>query len=98
QRSFEPLRDAMPEVGVLQSSADHSALNGNAHEELTSFLRNTAKEMINGGFHLTSANYFGLMNPTPTYAGVLAEALVATLNPQLATTGRSQLATKIEAE
>ena len=98
QRSFEPLRDAMPEIGVLQQSAEHCGMNGNVHEELTAFLRNTAQEMIDRGFHLTSANYFGLMNPTPTYAGVLAETLVAALNPQLATTGRSQLATKIEAE
>ena len=98
QRSFEPLRDTMPETGVLQQSTDHCGLNGNAHEELAAFLRRTAQEMIDRGFHLGSANYFGLMNPTPTYAGVLAETLVAALNPQLATTGRSQLATKIEAE
>jgi glutamate/tyrosine decarboxylase-like PLP-dependent enzyme len=97
-RSFAPLHDVMPETGVLQDSADHSGMNGNAHEELTAFLRQTTQELIDGGFHLTSANYFGLMNPTPTYAGVLAEALVAALNPQLATTGRSQLAVKIEAE
>jgi glutamate/tyrosine decarboxylase-like PLP-dependent enzyme len=38
------------------------------------------------------------MNPTPTYIGVLAEALVAGLNPQLATLARSQLASKIELE
>ncbi len=98
ERSFEPLRDAMPETGILEHSAGHCAMNGNAHEELTAFLRQTAQEMIDRGFHLGSANYFGLMNPTPTYAGVLAEALVAALNPQLATTGRSQLAIKIEAE
>lgn len=98
QRSFEPLRDAMPETGILQRSAEHCGLNGNTHAELTSFLRQTVQEMIDAGFHLGSANYFGLMNPTPTYAGVLAEALVAALNPQLATTGRSQLAIKIEAE
>jgi glutamate/tyrosine decarboxylase-like PLP-dependent enzyme len=98
ERSFEPLHDAMPETGILQDSVEHCGMNGNAHEELTAFLRKTAQEMIDRGFHLTSANYFGLMNPTPTYAGVLAEALVAALNPQLATTGRSQLATKIESE
>lgn len=98
ERSFEPLRDAMPETGILQQSADRNGMNGNAHLELTAFLRQTSQELIDRGFHLTSANYFGLMNPTPTYAGVLAEALVAALNPQLATTGRSQLATKIEAE
>jgi aromatic-L-amino-acid/L-tryptophan decarboxylase len=98
QRSFEPLRDAMPETGVITQSAEHSGMNGNAHDGLTAFLRQAAQQMIEGGFHLGSANYFGLMNPTPTYAGVLAEALVAALNPQLATTGRSQLAIKIEAE
>ena len=35
------------------------------------------REMVDQGFHVPSANYFGLMNPTPTYMGVLAEALVA---------------------
>src|SRR5216684_2440586 len=38
------------------------------------------------------------MNPSPTYMGFLAEALVAALNPQLATLARSQLASKIELE
>src|SRR5438270_2080710 len=38
------------------------------------------------------------MNPTPTYMAVLAEALVAALNPQLATQNRAQLASKIENE
>jgi glutamate/tyrosine decarboxylase-like PLP-dependent enzyme len=56
------------------------------------------REMVDQGFHVPSANYFGLMNPTPTYVGVLAEALVAALNPQLATLARSQLASKIELE
>src|SRR5689334_24397568 len=54
--------------------------------------------MTNKGFHVPAANYFGLMNPTPTYIGFLAEALVAALNPQLATLARSQLASKIELE
>ena len=56
------------------------------------------REMVDKGFHVPSANYFGLMNPTPTYMGVMAEALVAALNPQLATVKRSQLASKIEHE
>ncbi len=90
QRTFEPLRDTLPEAGVLDSSSDSDALAG--------FLRDTATQLIDRGFHVPSANYFGLMNPTPTYAGVLAEALVAALNPQLATMARSQLASKIEAE
>jgi glutamate/tyrosine decarboxylase-like PLP-dependent enzyme len=55
-------------------------------------------EMMAQGFHVPSANYFGLMNPTPTYMAVLAEALVAALNPQLASLARSQLAARIERE
>jgi glutamate/tyrosine decarboxylase-like PLP-dependent enzyme len=55
-------------------------------------------EMIDKGFHIPAANYFGLMNPTPTYMAVLAEALVSALNPQLASLARSQFASTLEAE
>src|SRR3954447_11151445 len=82
QRSFEPLRDRLPEVG----------------EDATKVLDEMAREMIDNGFHVPAANYFGLMNPTPTYMAVLAEAFVAAINPQLATMSRSQLASKVEAE
>ena len=91
QRSFEPLREALPETGVLDNPSCTS-------DSLAQFLHDTASELIDQGFHVPAANYFGLMNPAPTYAGVLAEALVAALNPQLATMARSQLASKIEAE
>jgi glutamate/tyrosine decarboxylase-like PLP-dependent enzyme len=50
------------------------------------------------GFHIPSAHYLGMMNPTPTYMAFLAESLVAVLNPQLATLARSQMASRIEAE
>ena len=90
QRSFEPLHDALPETGALDSAANP--------DELAQFLRETASQLIDQGFHVPAANYFGLMNSTPTYAGVLAETLVATVNPQLATMARAQLASKIEAE
>ena len=69
-----------------------------SEEDPISVLDNVCREMIDQGFHVPSANYFGLMNPTPTYMGFLAEALVAALNPQLATLARSQLASKIELE
>lgn len=82
QRSFDDLRDALPEVG----------------EDAARVLDDVCREMVDKGFHVPSANYFGLMNPTPIYIGVLAEALVAALNPQLATLARSQLASKIERE
>jgi len=80
ERTYGALQDALPEIGEDA---------GKVFDEL-------CREMMDKGFHVPSANYFGLMNPTPTYMGVLAEALVAALNPQLATLARSQLASKIE--
>jgi aromatic-L-amino-acid decarboxylase len=82
QRTYGPLHDAMPELG----------------DDPRRVLDDLCREMVDKGFHVPSANYFGLMNPTPTYMGFLAEALVAALNPQLATLARSQLASKIELE
>jgi glutamate/tyrosine decarboxylase-like PLP-dependent enzyme len=61
-------------------------------------LDDLCKEMIDHGFHIPAANYFGLMNPTPTYMAVLAEALVSALNPQLASLARSQFASTLESE
>src|SRR5271157_1504776 len=82
QRTFAALTNPLPEAG----------------EDVDKVLDDVFREMVDKGFHVPSANYFGLMNPTPTYVGVMAEALVAGLNPQLATLARSQLASKIELE
>lgn len=82
QRTYGALHDPLPELG----------------EDATKVFDDLCHEMMDQGFHVPSANYFGLMNPTPTYMGVLSEALVAALNPQLATLARSQLASKIELE
>jgi glutamate/tyrosine decarboxylase-like PLP-dependent enzyme len=82
QRTYGELNNPLPEVG----------------EDPLRVMDEVFGEMVGKGFHVPSANYFGLMNPTPTYIGFLAEALVAALNPQLATLARSQLASKIELE
>ncbi|MCU1284628.1 MAG: Pyridoxal-dependent decarboxylase [Acidobacteriales bacterium] len=82
QRTFGQLTDKMPENG----------------QDPGEVLQDVCLNLIDKGFHVPSANYFGLMNPTPTYVSVLAEALVAAVNPQLATQARSQLASKIENE
>src|SRR6266478_2122800 len=82
QRIYGPLNESMPEDG-----ADPAQV-----------LDEICRDMVGQGFHVPAANYFGLMNPTPTYMGFLGEALVAGLNPQLATLARSQLASKIEVE
>ncbi|HVZ60569.1 MAG TPA: pyridoxal-dependent decarboxylase [Terriglobales bacterium] len=80
QRTFSGLSEKLPEVG----------------EDAGKVLDEICRELVDKGFHVPSANYFGLMNPTPTYMAVLAETLVAALNPQLASLARSQLASKIE--
>jgi glutamate/tyrosine decarboxylase-like PLP-dependent enzyme len=69
-------------------------LGGDAEQILSELWR----ELDEQGFHIPSGNYFGLVNPAPTYMAVLAEAMVAALNPQLATMVRSELASRIEAE
>src|SRR5262249_3036888 len=81
-RSFADLTNSLPELG----------------DDAERVLEDACAELIAQGFHVPSANYFGLMNPTPAYMAVLAEMLVAALNPQLATLARSQLASKIELE
>ncbi|HEY1527056.1 MAG TPA: pyridoxal-dependent decarboxylase [Candidatus Angelobacter sp.] len=81
-RTFADLGEPLPELG----------------QDAATVLDNLCSEMVAQGFHVPSANYFGLMNPTPTYMAVLAEALVAALNPQLASLARSQLAARIERE
>jgi len=82
ERTFGALNNPLPEDG----------------EDAGQVLDEVFREMVDKGFHVPSANYFGLMNPTPTFIGVMAETLVAALNPQLATVKRSQLASKIEHE
>ncbi len=82
QRTYGPLDEPLPEDGA----------------DPLEVLDEVCREMVDQGFHVPAANYFGLMNPTPTYMGFLGEALVAGLNPQLATLARSQLASKIEVE
>ena len=81
-RTFADLSEPLPELG----------------EDAVTILDQLCSDMVAEGFHVPSANYFGLMNPTPTYMAVLAEALVAALNPQLASLARSQLAARIERE
>ena len=82
ERTYGALNDALPEQG----------------DDPARVLDEVFDDMVARGFHVPSANYFGLMNPTPTYMGFVAEAMVAALNPQLATLARSQLASKIEFE
>jgi aromatic-L-amino-acid decarboxylase len=81
-RIYPPRLSRLPEVG----------------EDPAKVLDQICGELIDNGFHVPSAHYLGMMNPTPTYMAFLAESLVAALNPQLASLDRSQTASRIEAE
>jgi aromatic-L-amino-acid decarboxylase len=54
-------------------------------------------ELLRDGIvHTSHPRYFGLFNPTPTFAGVCADALVAAFNPQLAVASHASVAVAIE--
>ena len=54
-------------------------------------------ELLRDGIvHTSHPRYFGLFNPTPTFAGVCAGAIVAAFNPQLAVTSHAPAAVAIE--
>jgi aromatic-L-amino-acid/L-tryptophan decarboxylase len=55
------------------------------------------RELLRDGIvHTSHPRYFGLFNPTPTFAGVCADAMVAAFNPQLAVASHAPAAVAIE--
>src|SRR5262249_61909191 len=73
-RNFADLTETLPELG----------------QDAAAVLDDVCAEMITQGFHVPSANYFGLMNPTPAYMAVLGDMLVAALKPHTPDLSRSQ--------
>jgi aromatic-L-amino-acid/L-tryptophan decarboxylase len=63
---------------------------------LEQLLDGVAGLLRDGIVHTSHPHYFGLFNPTPTFAGVLADALVAAFNPQLVVTSHAPAAVAIE--
>lgn len=59
-------------------------------------LNHTAEMLAKWTVHATSPGYFGLFNPTPSYMGIMGDALVATYNPQLAAWSHAPAAAEIE--
>ena len=60
-------------------------------------LLDASSELLRDGIvHTSHPRYFGLFNPTPAFAGVLADALVAAFNPQLAVASHAPAAVAIE--
>ena len=63
---------------------------------LEELLESVAALLRDGIVHTAHPRYFGLFNPTPTFAGVLGDTLVAAFNPQLAVTAHAPAAVAIE--
>lgn len=63
---------------------------------LDELLDTAAGWLRDGIVHTTHPRYFGLFNPTPAFAGVLGDALVAAFNPQLAVTSHAPAAVAVE--
>jgi glutamate/tyrosine decarboxylase-like PLP-dependent enzyme len=64
--------------------------------EMSDLLDAAAGLLRDGIVHTTHPRYFGLFNPTPTFPGVLGDALVAAFNPQLAVASHAPAAVAIE--
>jgi aromatic-L-amino-acid/L-tryptophan decarboxylase len=54
------------------------------------------RELWDGQVHTPHPRYFGLFNPAPTTMGVMADALVAGFNPQMAAWSHSPFAVEVE--
>ena len=59
-RIYPPRLSRLPETG----------------EDPSHVLEQVCGELVDNGFHVPSAHYLGMMNPTPTYMAFLAESLV----------------------
>ncbi|MEW6367381.1 MAG: pyridoxal-dependent decarboxylase [Acidobacteriota bacterium] len=55
-----------------------------------------AENLTKHQVHTPHARYFGLFNPAPATMGIVADALVAAFNPQLATWNHSPFAVQLE--
>ena len=62
-----------------------------------SALAQVAALLSGGTVHTTHPRYFGLFNPTPLSAGIAADILTATFNPQLAAWSHAPAAVEMEA-
>ena len=70
--------------------------NFEKHIPLDDLISDVSKMMRNWNIKTTHPRYFGLFNPAVTIASIIADALVALYNPQLATWSHSPVSNEIE--
>jgi aromatic-L-amino-acid decarboxylase len=85
-----------PQIDPSDLRARIDAVDFETPGELGATLAAGLRLLADGTVHTTHPRYFGLFNPTPTFAGVLADAAVAAFNPQLAVWSHAPAAVEID--
>jgi aromatic-L-amino-acid decarboxylase len=98
ERHIEEIRDlrVAPAPSYEQLEASLRPFDFAEPVPLDELLESCAALLRDGLVHTSHPRYFGLFNPTPAFAGVLADTLVAAFNPQLAVTSHAPAAVAIE--
>jgi glutamate/tyrosine decarboxylase-like PLP-dependent enzyme len=88
-----------PSTPVLERRGGHRpALLPERGQSPARVLRQAFEFLSHNACHLSSPRYYGLMNPRPTLAAMLADALASVLNQQLAVEAHAPGATALEGE
>jgi aromatic-L-amino-acid decarboxylase len=90
-------RPVSPVLDVAQMRRFVNSFTFTVPSDAEQVLRQVFAELVRYQVHTPHPRYFGLFNPAPTTMSIAADAVVATLNPQLAAWSHSPLAVEIEA-
>src|ERR1700757_2296559 len=86
-----------PTLAMAQFRGELAAFDFREPRDLEQSLSWIIAQMEAGIVHLTHPRYFGLFNPAPTFPSQCADRLVATFNPQVASSASSPVAVALEA-
>jgi glutamate/tyrosine decarboxylase-like PLP-dependent enzyme len=96
--------DLRVKAGPVRASQDFAAAAGQlttfdfrSPRDLDDVLGWVVARMVDGIVHVNHPRYFGLFNPSPTFASQCADRIVASFNPQLATAVTSPFPVALEA-
>lgn len=81
---FEQLQDlpVAPKVRSAELRKKLQSIDFEKEQDLAEIVSSTYESLRDGGMKVAHPGYYGLFNPTPSFAGILADLLAAALNPQ----------------
>lgn len=86
-----------PDFDAKKFAGELSRFDFSTQIDLEKLLPWIVEKMREGNVQITHPRYFGLFNPSPGFPSLMAERIVASFNPQLATTKTSPAAVALEA-